>query len=50
MIAFITIIAGRMGSSRFASAWLKLILLSAASEIPMTMLSPKPSTGSTRPR
>ena len=34
------------------SVWLKLVsnLLSAVSEIPMTMLSPKPSTVSTRPR
>ena len=34
------------------SAWLKPAssLLSAASEIPTTMLSPKPSTVSTRPR
>ena len=34
------------------NAWLKLAssLLSAASEIPMTMPSPKPSTASTRPR
>src|SRR6202453_3780537 len=38
--------------SNTPNAWLKLAssLLSAASEIPMTTLSPKPSTVSTRPR
>ena len=48
----IAIGAANTSLSNTPNAWLKLAssLLSAASEIPMTTLSPKPSTVSTRPR